>query len=136
MNFQILKLDLERAEEPEIKLPTSIGLSKKQGNSRKISAFASLPTLKRLIVWIIINYGTFLEMEIQDHLTCLLRNLYAGQEATVRSAHETTNWFKLGKEYIKAVHCQPAYLTYMQSSSCEMLCWMKLKMESSCQEKC
>ena len=112
-------LDLEKAEEPEVKLPTSIGLSKKQGNSRKISAFASLPTLKRLIVWIIINYGTFLEMEIQDHLTCLLRNLYAGQEATVRSAHETTNWFKLGKEYIKAVHCHPAYLASMQSTSCK-----------------
>ena len=116
-------------------MPTSIGLLKKQGNSRKIPAFASLPTLKPLILWIIINYGKILEVEIPDHLPCLLKKLYAGQEATVRSVHETTNWFKLEKEYIKAVYCHLAYLTYTQSLSCEMPCWMKLKMESSCQEK-
>ena len=57
------------------------------------------------------------EMEIPDHLTCLLRNLYAGQEAKVRTGHGTTDWFQLGKEYIKAVYCHPAYLTYMQSTS-------------------
>ena len=60
------------------------------------------------------------EMGIPEHLTCLLRNLYAGQEATVRTGHETTDWFKLGKENIKAVYCHPAYLTCMQSTSCEM----------------
>ena len=70
------------------------------------------------------------EMRIPDHLTCLLRNLYAGQEATVRTRHGTTNWFKIGKEYIKAIYCHPAYLTYMQSTSCEMPDWMKLKLES------
>ena len=53
------------------------------------------------------------EMGIPDHLTCLLRNLYAGQEATVRTGHETTDWLQIGKEYIKAVYCHPAYLTYM-----------------------
>ena len=57
------------------------------------------------------------EMGIPDHLTCLLRNLYAGQEATVRTGHETTEWFQSGKKYVKAVYCHPAYLTYMQSTS-------------------
>ena len=57
------------------------------------------------------------EVEIPDHLTCLLRNLYAGQGATVRTKHGTTDCSRLGKEYIKAVYCHPAYLTYMQSTS-------------------
>ena len=67
-------------------------------------------------------------MGIPDHLTCLLRNLYAGQEATVRTEHGTTDWFQIGK----GVHqdCHPAYLTSMQSTSCEMLGWMKHKLES------
>ena len=69
-------------------------------------------------------------MGIPDHLTCLLRNLYAGQDATVRTGHGTTDWFKLEKEYIKAVYCHPVYLTYMQSTSCEMPDWMKHKLES------
>ena len=57
------------------------------------------------------------EMGIPDHLTCLLRNLYEGQEATFRTGHGTTDWFQIGKEYIKAVYCHPAYLIYMQSTS-------------------
>ena len=57
------------------------------------------------------------EMGIPDHLTCFLRNLYAGQEATVRTGHGTTDWFQQEKEYVKAVYCHPAYLTYMQSTS-------------------
>ena len=57
------------------------------------------------------------EMGIPDHLTCLLKNLYAGHEATVRTGHGTTDWPKQEKEYIKAVYCHPAYLTYMQSTS-------------------
>ena len=60
------------------------------------------------------------EMEIPDHLTCLLRNLYAGQEATVRIRHGKRS-SKLRKEYVKAVYCHSAYLTYMQSTSCEIL---------------
>ena len=65
-------------------------------------------------------------------MTCLLRNLYASQEATVRTGHGTTDWLgnKLGKEYVKAVFCHPAYLTYMQSTSYKMLDWMKHKLES------
>ena len=57
------------------------------------------------------------EMGIPDHLTCLLRNLYAGQEATVKTGHGTTDWFQIEKEYVKAAYCHPAYLTYMQSTS-------------------
>ena len=86
--------------------------------------------LKPLTVWITTNYGKFLETGIPDHLTCLLRNLYAGQEATVRTGHGTMDWFKTGKEYVKAIHCHPVYLTFMQSTSCEMPDWMKYKLES------
>ena len=70
------------------------------------------------------------EAGIPDHLTCLLRNLCAGQIVTVKLGHGTTDWFKSGKEYVKAVYCHSAYLTCMQSTSCEMLGWMKHKLES------
>ena len=69
------------------------------------------------------------EIEIPDHLTCLLRNLYTGQEATVKTRHERTG-SKLGKVYIKAVYCHPAYLICMQSTSHELPGWMKHKLES------
>ena len=72
------------------------------------------------------------EVEIPDHLTCLLRNLYTGQEATVRTEHGTTDWFQIRKEYVKAAYCHLAYLTYMQSTSCQMPDWMNHKLESSC----
>ena len=65
-----------------------------------------------------------------DHLTCLLRNLYAGQESTVRTGHGTTTGSKLGKKYVKAVYCHPAYLTYTQSTPCKMPGWMNHKLES------
>ena len=123
----MFKLDLEKAEEPEIKLPTSVGSLKKQESSRKTSTSALLTTPKPLTVWITIKCGKFLEMGIPDHLTCLLRNLYAGQEATVM---EQQTGSKPRKEYIKAVYCHLAYLTYMQSKSCEMPDWMKHKLES------
>ena len=113
MNFQMFKLVLEKAEEPKIKLPTSAGLSKKQESSRKISISALLTMPKPLTVWITINWKILKEMGISDHLTCLLRNLYAGQEAKVRTGHGTTDWFQIGK----GVYCHPAYLTYMQSTS-------------------
>ena len=87
----MFKLDLEKAEEPKIKLLTSTGSQKKQQNSKKTSTFASLTMLKSLTVWIITNCGKFLEMRIPDYLICLLRNLYAGQEATVRTVHGTTD---------------------------------------------
>ena len=93
----MFKLDLEKAEEPEIKLPTSTGSSKKQKSSRKTSTSALLTMSKPLTVdhnklWKILK-----EMGIPNHLTCLLRNLHAGQEATVRTGHGTTDWFHIGK---------------------------------------
>ena len=97
MNFQMFKLVLEKAEEPEIKLPTSVGSSKKQETSREISISALLTMPKPLTVWITTNCGKLLEMGIPDHLTCLLINLYAGQEAKIRTGHGTTTWFQIGK---------------------------------------
>ena len=79
----MFKLNLEKAEEPEIKLPTSAGSWKMQESSRKTSISALLTMPNPLTVWITTNCGKFLEMGMPDHLTCLLRNLYAGQEATV-----------------------------------------------------
>ena len=95
MNFQMFNLDTENEEEPEIKLPTSVGSSKKQENSRKTSISALLTMPKPLTVWITINWKIL--KEISDHLTCLLRNLYADQEATVTTRHGTTDWFQIGK---------------------------------------
>ena len=94
----MFKLDLEKAEEPEIKLPTSAESPKKQESSIKMSTFALLTTPKPLTVdhnklWKILK-----EMEIPDHLTCLLGNLYAGQKATVKTGHGTTDWFQIEKE--------------------------------------
>ena len=96
-NFQTFKLVLEKAEEPEIELPTSAGSSKKQESSRKTSISALLTMPKPLIVWITINWKILKEMGIPDHLICLLRNLYAGQEAIVRTGHGTADWFQIGK---------------------------------------
>ena len=92
----MFKMDLEKAEEPEIKLPTSMGSSKKQDSSRKTSTSA-LTTPKPLTVWITTNWKILQEMGLPDHLTCLLRNLYAGQEATVTTRHGTADWFQTRK---------------------------------------
>ena len=97
MNFQMFKLDLEKTEEPEIKLPTSTGSSKKREFQKNIyfcfvdyaKAFDYVNHSK---LWKILK-----EMGIPNHLTCLLRNLYAGQEATVRTGYGTTDWFQIGK---------------------------------------
>ena len=89
---------------------------------------------KPLTVWITIKCGKFLKR--WDHLTSLLRNLYVGQEAGQEKLEPDTEQqtgSKLGKEYVKAVYCHPAYLTYMQSTSCKMPDWMKHKLESRLQ---
>ena len=117
MNFQMFKLDLEKAEEPEIKLLTFVGSSEKHKSSRKTSTSSLLTMPKPLTVdhnrlWKILK-----EMGIPDHLTCLLRNLYVGQEATVRSGHGTADWFQIRKGVHQGLYCHPAYLTYMQSTS-------------------
>ena len=93
----MFELDLEKPEEPEIKLPTSVESLKKQESSRKISTSALLTMLKSLTVWITTNWKLLKEMGIPDHLTCLLRNLYADREATVRTGHGTTDWFQTRK---------------------------------------
>ena len=113
------KLDLEKAEEPEIKLPISVGSSKKQKSSRKTSTSALLTMPKpfdcvdRNRLWKILHV-----LGIPDYLICLLRNLYAHEEATVRTGHGTTDWFQIGKGVCQGcVYCHPAYLTSMQSTS-------------------
>ena len=87
----MFKLDLEKAEEPEIKLPTSTGSSKKQESFRKTST-STFDYVDQNKLWKIL-----IEMGIPDHLTCLLRNLYEGQEATVRTGNGITDWFQIGK---------------------------------------
>ena len=128
----MFKLDSEKAEEPENKLPTSVGSYKEQESSRKTSTFASLTMLKPLTIRIKTSWKILQEMRVSDHLICLLRNLYAGQEET-ESGMEQWTGPKLGKKYIKAVYCDPAYLTYMQSTSGKMLDWMKHMLESGLQ---
>ena len=93
----MFKLVLEKAEEPEIKLPTSAGSWKKQESSRKTSISALFSVPKPLTVWITINWKILKEMGIPDRLTYLLRNLYVGEEATVRTGHGTTDWLQIGK---------------------------------------
>ena len=93
----MFKLVLEKAEEPQIKWPTSAGSSKKQESYRKTSISALLTMPKPLTVRITTNWKILKEMGIPDHLTCLLKNLYAGKEATVRTGHGTTDWFQIGK---------------------------------------
>ena len=99
MNHELsdVQAGFRKAEEPEIKLPTSAGSSKKQVSSRETSTSALLTMPKPLTVWITINWKILKEMGIPDHLTCLLRNLYAGQEATVRTGCGTTDCFQIGK---------------------------------------
>ena len=101
LNFQMVKLDLEKAEEPEIKLPTFAGSWKKQESSRKTSISALLTMPKPLTVWIKKKkkktVGNSSGDGIPDHLICFLRSQYAGQEATVRTGHEITDWFQIGK---------------------------------------
>ena len=96
VNFQMFKLVLEKAEEPKIKLPTSAGSWKKKEFQKNIY-FCLLTMPKPLTMWITINWKILKEMGIPEHLICPLRNLYAGQEATVRTGHGTTVWFQIGK---------------------------------------
>ena len=103
----MFKLVLEKAEEPEIKLTTSVGSSKTKESSRKTSTFALLTMSKPLTVWITTNYGKFFKRWGYQTLTCLLRNLYAGQEATVRTGHGTTDWFQIGKGLLQRCILSP-----------------------------
>ena len=135
MNHELpdVKLDLKMAEEPEIKLPTSVGSSKKQESSKNNIYFCLIDYTKTFDcvahnkLWKILQ-----KIGRPDNLTCLLRNLYAGQ---VRKQYleldmEQQTGSKPGKDYVKDVYCHPAYLTYMQSTSGETLGWMKHNLES------
>ena len=131
VNFQMFTLDLEKAEEPEIKLPTSVGSQKKQENSRKTSTSALLITPKTLTVWITTNCGKFVKRwEYQTTWPASWEICFQVKKQQLEPDMEQRTGSKLGKEYIKAVYCHPAYLTYTQSTSCEMLHWMKHKLES------
>ena len=112
MNFEMFNLVLEKAEEPETKFPTSPGSSKKQESSRKTSISALLTMPKPLTVWITINWKILKEMGIADHLTYLLRNLYTSQEATVRTGHGTTDWFKIEKGIHKGCILSPCLFNF------------------------
>ena len=109
MNFQMFKLDLEKVEEPAIKLSTSAGSLKKQETSRKTSISAYLTMPKPLTVWITTNWKILKEMVIPDNLTHR-RNPYAGQESTVRTGRGTTDWFQIRKGVHQSVYCNPACL--------------------------
>ena len=129
INFPMFKLDLEKAEKTKIKLSKSIGSWKKQESTRETSTSALLTTEKPLTVCITKKTEEF-SMRIPGLLTCLLRNLCAGQEARVRTGHGITGCFQIGKGLCQGVYCHPAYLTSVQSTSCEMPGWMNHRLES------
>ena len=122
MNFQMFNLDLEKAEEPNIKLPTSIGSLKKQESSRKTSNSTVLTTPKPLSVLITINSGKFFKSwEYQSTWLASWEICMQVKKQQLELDMEQQTSSKSRKEYIKAVYCHPVYLAYMQSTSCEML---------------
>ena len=122
----MFKMDSEKAEESEIKLPTSAGSSKKQESSQKNICFCFIDYAKAFECvdhnkqWKILK-----EMGIPNHITCLLRNLYAGQVAIVRTGHGTTDWFQIRKEVCQGCILSPFLFNYMQNASCEIPGWMR-----------
>ena len=131
MNFQMFKLVLENAEEPEIKLPTSAGSSKKQESSRKISISVLLTMPKPLTVWITINCGKFWKRwEYQTTWPTSWETCIQIRKQQLELDMEQQTSSKQEEEYVKAVYCHRAYLTYMQRTSWEMLDWRKHKLES------
>ena len=123
--------DFEKAEEPEIKLPTSTGSLKKQENSRKLSTSALFTMPKPLIVWTTTNSGKFFKRwEYQTVLPASWEICMLVKKQQLEPDMEQQTGSKLRKEYVKAVYCHPAYLTYMQSTTWEMLGWLKHKLES------
>ena len=127
----MLKLDLEKAEEPEIKLPTSVGSSEKQENSRKTSTSALLTMPKPLTVWMTTNYGKFLKRwEYQTTWPASWETYMQVRKLQLELDMEQQTGSKSGKKYIKAVYCHHACLIYMLSTSWETLGWMKHKLKS------
>ena len=113
MNFHMFKLDLEKAEEPEIKLPTE--------KAREFWKNICFIDYAKAFVWITQSVENFKEMRIPDHFTCLLRNMYASQEATVRIGHGTADWFQIGKEIRQGCRSSPClfnlYAEYIMRNS-------------------
>ena len=131
MNFKMFKVHLEKAEEPKIKLPTSTKSLKKPESSRKNIYFCFMDDAKAFDcvdqnkLWKILQ-----EMGIPAHMTCLLRNLYAGQEQQLELGMEWQTGSKSRNEYVKTVYCHSTYLTYMQSTSYVILSQMNCKLQS------
>ena len=136
VNFQMFQLDLEKSEEPEIKLPTFIGSSKKQESSRKNIYFCIIDYAKAFDcvshdrLWKILQ-----ELWVPNHVTCLLKNLYAGQEATVRTGHGTTDWFQIGKGVRQGCILPHCLFNLYAEYILETLGWKKHKLESRLWEK-
>ena len=127
----MFNLDLEKAEEPEIKLPTSVGSSKKQENTRKSSTSALSATPKPLAVWITTNCGKLVKRwEYQTTWPASWEIHMQVRKQQLELDMEQQTDYKSGKEYVKATYCHPAYLTYMQSTSWEMLSWKRHRLES------
>ena len=133
MKFQMFKLYLEKAEEPEIKLQTSVGSLKKQESSRKTSTFAFLTMPNPMSTWITTNWKILKEMGIPDHLTRHLRNLYADQEATVRTGHGTRDWFQIGKGIHQGCILSPSLFNLYEEYIMRNTGWRKHKLESRLQ---
>ena len=129
VNFQMFRLVLEKAEKPD-QSANIRWIMEKAREFQKNIYFCFIDYVKAFDYEDHKNCGKFWkEMGIPDHLTCFLRNLYAGQEAIVRTEHGPTDWFQIRKGVVKAVYCHPAYLNYMQSTSWEMVGWMMHKLE-------
>ena len=128
---------LQKAEESELKLPISIGSQKKQQNSRKKKKHLVLcwNVPKSLTMWITTNYGKFLKRREYHSTLPVSWETCAGQETTARMRHRKMDWFKIDKEYVKAVYCNPAYVTYIQSTSCNIPGLMNHKLELKLLEK-
>ena len=130
VHYQMFKMSLEKTEEPEIKLPTSSGSSKRQESSRKTSTSALFSTPKPLTMWVTTNCRKFWKRwEYQTTWSASWEICMQIKMQQLEPDMEQQTDSKLGKEYIKAIYCYPAYLTYMQSTLCKMLGWMKHKLE-------
>ena len=125
-----LQAGFRKGREPEIKLPTSKGSWKKQESSRKTSTSVLLTMPKPLTLWITINWKILKEMGIYDHMTLLLRNLYAGQEATVRTGHGTVHWFQIGKGVHQGCILSPCLFKLFAEYIMRNAGWRKHKLES------
>ena len=132
MNLQMFKLYLEKAEGPEIKLPISVGSPK---NKRVPEKHLFLLYWLCQSLWLCVDnnklWKTLKEMVTPDHLTCILRNLYTSQEATVRTGHGRTHWFQIGKGVCQGCILSPCLFNlYAEYTSWEMLDWKKHKLKS------